>query len=62
VIRQADGTPVTREDGKLLMIDLTGLPNANAQIPSLRIVVEEQCDLLCWHERTSGTDLPYWDG
>lgn len=59
VIQQADGSSVTHTDGTLLMIDLTGLHNANAQIP-LRVVVEEQCDLLCWHDLTSGSELPCW--
>jgi hypothetical protein len=59
VIQAPNGANVTDGDHELLMIDLTGLFNADTRAP-LMAVVEEQCDLLCWHQRTSGHALPFW--
>jgi hypothetical protein len=37
---------------------LSGIPNANSTMP-LQVVVEEQCDLLHWHQLNS-VELPCW--
>lgn len=42
------------------IIDLTGVPNADAQFP-LRIVIQQQCDMGSWH-RYDYVDLPCYDG
>lgn len=47
-------------DGRLIGVDMTAIPNADARAP-LRAVVQQQCDLLCWHDMSTGTDLPLWD-
>jgi hypothetical protein len=39
-------------------IDLTGIKHANSQIP-MYAVVQEQCNLGCWHD-VSHVELPYW--
>lgn len=39
-------------------IDLTGLANADSRCP-LMAVVQEQCNLGCWHDRDEGR-LPCW--
>jgi len=39
-------------------IDLTGIRNASACDP-IHVVVEEECNLGCWH-KVSHTDLPCW--
>jgi hypothetical protein len=58
VIMDAAGQEL-RRGGMLLRIDLTGIPNANSQIP-LRVVLEELCDMEHWHTRNTGSELPMW--
>lgn len=58
IIQTPDGGNLMVE-GHLIGLDLTGIPNADVRA-GLQVKVEQQCDLLCWHEMSSGTDLPLW--
>ena len=46
------------DDGDLASLDLTGMFNANTLAPLLA-VVEEQCDMLHWHQ-IGKVPLPCW--
>jgi hypothetical protein len=47
------GCPLTH-----FQIDLTGIANANSQSP-VSAVVQEQCNLGCWHDRDSYPLAPW---
>jgi hypothetical protein len=52
---------LTHADGRPLehwQIDLTGIHNADTRTP-LTAVVQEQCNLGCWHDRDSYRLLPW---
>lgn len=58
IVQGPDGDNLMIE-GHLIAVDLTGVANADARWV-MRAVVQQQCDLLCWHDMTTGTDLPLW--
>lgn len=57
VIRMPNGGNWAPSD-QVAHIDLTGVPNADSRAP-LQAVVQEQCDLQCWHDLPAKI-LPAW--
>lgn len=59
VLRSADGSRLITPDQRLVGIDLTEIPNADAAAP-LSLEVEQQCDLDHWHQ-VARQPLPNYD-
>lgn len=53
LVHDACGRPI-----KHFQIDLTAVPHANSRA-GMTAVVQEQCNLGCWHDQTT-MDLPCW--
>jgi hypothetical protein len=59
VVRDVNGESLMNRDGREhWQIDLTGIPNANSRA-TLTAVIQEQCNLGCWHD-TQTLTLPPW--
>jgi hypothetical protein len=59
VLRGPNGEYIT-ENGRLMGVMLTHLPNADATAP-IALEVEQQCDMNHWHQ-VGRTMLPFYDG